>query len=323
MAHVKKLMVEDWIAVEDNPIQRDTERHAAKAKHLKVFHLTHSVVHAAELPSGQLIKLDGHTRALLWRRKEIPAPTQVTVICYMVKDRAEAEQMYKDFDSRAALETTQDKVSGAYGKQNFEPASDLLKSGNIVTAMRLAYGILLGGSVKTFGAGGGAERATDRKDRRSPKQLATAAVDEYGLINEWTYELHMLDGFGLRKGLVTSGVIGAFLVSARKYGHKVTPFWTGVFGNGGSRSGGSMDGVQAVHEMILAAKGMKGAANSRMHTADLAARCLNALEKWLKDEWLVTTPRPMDTLGYLVGHEKPSERLIKAVDKHTQGSRAK
>lgn len=92
MAHIKKMLVEDWIAVDANPIQRDTERHAAKAKHLRVFHPTHSVVSAAELPSGKLIKLDGHTRALMWRRKEIPAPTQVTVVCYQVKDKAEAEQ---------------------------------------------------------------------------------------------------------------------------------------------------------------------------------------------------------------------------------------
>lgn len=318
MAHVKKMMVSDWIAVEDNPIQRDTERHAAKAKHLKVFHPTHSVVSAAELPSGKLIKLDGHTRALMWRRKEIPAPTQVTVVCYQVKDKAEAESLYKDFDSRAALETTADKVSGAYNKHNFDPQSDLLLSGNIVSGLRMAYGVLIGGTVKTFTAGGAGERGEKSKDRRSEKQLETIRADEYFLINEWSYELHMLDGFKLARGQITSGIIGAFLVSARKYGHKVTPFWTGVFGNGGSRTGGQMDGVQAVHELILSSKGKSG----RMHTADMAARSLNALEKWLKEEWLTSSPRPIDTAGYLVGFEKPNERLIKAVDKHRQGSRS-
>lgn len=310
MAHVKKMMVPDWIAVEDNPIQRDTERHAAKAKHLKVFHPTHSVVSAAELPSGKLIKLDGHTRALLWRRKEIPAPTQVTVVCYMVKDKAEAEQLYKDFDSKAALETTRDKVSGAYNKHNFDPQSALLQTGNIVQSLRMAYGVLLGGTVKTSAAGGAAERGPNGKDRRSDRQIATVTIDEYALINEFSYELHMLDGFGLRQGQITSGIIGAFLVSARRYGHKVTPFWTGVFGDGGSRTGGQMDGVQAVHELILSSKGKSG----KMHIADMAARALNALEKWLKDEWLTAAPRPIDTAGYLVGYEKPNERLIKKVD---------
>lgn len=176
--------------------------------------------------------------------------------------------------------------------------------------------------MKTFTAGGAAERGDKSKDRRTEKQLATVAADEYFLINEWSYELHMLDGFGLARGQITSGVIGAFLISARKYGHKVTPFWTGVFGNGGNRSGGQMDGIQAINELVLANKGKQGRANSRMHTADVASRCLNALEKWLKEEWLVASPRPMDTTGYLVGYEKPNERLIKSVDKHRQGSRS-
>lgn len=318
MAHTKKLMVDDWIAVEDNPIQRDTEKHAAKARHLHVFKPTHSVVHAAELPSGKLIKLDGHTRALMWRRKEIPAPTQVVVVVYPVKDRSEAEQLYKDFDSKDALETTRHKVEGAYNKHNFDPQSALLQTGNIVQGLRMAYGVLLGGSVKTAAAGGAAERGPLGKDRRSEKQVATSSVEVYSLINEFSYELHALDGFGLRQGQITSGVIGAFVVSFRKHGHKVTPFWTGVFGDGGSRTKGQMDGIQAVHELLLGSKGKSG----RMHIADTAARCLNAVEKWLNDEWMASTPRPIDTLGYLVGYEKPNERLIKSVDKHKTGARA-
>ena len=322
MAHVKKMLVEDWIAVAPNPIQRDTERHLAKAKHLHTPMPTHSVVSAAELPGGKLIKLDGHTRALGWKRKMFPAPVQVLVNIFPVKDLKEAEDLYKTLDSKAAVETTRDKVSGAYNRHNFEPQSDLLQSGGIVSGLRLAYGILIGGSAKTFAAGGAAERGPNGKDKRSARQISTASIDEYLLINEWSYELHMLDGFGLRRGDITSGVLGAFLVSARKYGHRVTPFWTGVFGNGGSRTGGQMDGVQAVHELILANRGKSGHGNNRMHIADVAARCLNALEKWLKDEWLYTSPRPMDTLGYLTGYEKPNEKLIKAADKHKQGARS-
>lgn len=72
----RKMLVEDWIKVEDNPIQRDTEKHAAKAKHLMTPHPSHSFVFAAELPNGKLIKLDGHTRALMWRRKDVSPPMQ-------------------------------------------------------------------------------------------------------------------------------------------------------------------------------------------------------------------------------------------------------
>ena len=322
MAHTKKMMTEDWIAVEDNPIQRDTERHAEKARHLHTAHPTHSVVHAAELPSGKLVKLDGHTRALMWKRKDIPAPTQVVVVIYPVKDRSEAEQLYKDFDSKDAMETTRHKVEGAYNKHNFDPQSPLLQTGNIVQGLRLAYGVLIGGTVKTFGAGGGAPNQADRdkkKDKRTDRQIATSNAEVYTLINEFSYELHMLDGFGLRQGQITSGIIGAFIVSARRYGHKVTPFWTGVFGDGGTRHNGKMDGIQAVHELLLSSKGKSG----RLHIADIAARALSALEKWLADETLSKKPSPLDTLGYLAGYEKPNERLIKSVDKYKQGSCAR
>lgn len=321
MAHTKKMLTEDWIAVRDNPIQRDTERHALKAVHLRTPHPTHSVVHAAEMPGGQLIKLDGHTRALLWKRKEIPAPMQVTVIVYPVKDKTEAEQLYKDFDSKEALETMADKVSGAYNKHNFNPKSSLLQRGNIVQALRMAYGVLIGGTVKTGAAGGPGHQRTpsEGKDRRTDKQITVAAADVYTMINEFTYELHTLDAYGLRQGQITAAVIGAFLISSRKYGHKVTPFWTAVFTGQGSKSGGQMDGIQAVNELMLS---VKGANNAKLQVAATASRILNALEKWLKDEWFYSLPRPIDTTGYLTGHEQATERLIKRDDKHKTGARS-
>lgn len=305
MAHTKRMLTKDWIEVQDNPIQRDTERHAAKAKHLRTPHITHSVVHAAELPNGKLVKLDGHTRALLWRRKEIEVPVQLQVVVYPVKNMAEAEQLYQDFDSSAALETTRDKVSGAYSKHHFNPHSALLQSGNIVQALRMAQGVLLGGSVKTAaGTGKGANT--------SPRQKEVSNASIYNMIDEWSGELHALDGFGLRQGQITTGIMGAFLVSFRKYGTKVTPFWQGVFANTGNKIGDHMDGIEAVAQLIAVHKGRNS--HSKMKTADLAARALMAVEKWLKDELLGRMPSPLDTTGYLEGAKQPTERLIKKAD---------
>ncbi len=304
MVYSKKMMPKEWIAVQPNPIQRDTERHAAKAKHLRTFHTTHAVVHAAELPSGKLVKLDGHTRALLWSRKEVEAPVQLVVMVYPVSNMAEAEQLYQDFDTKDALETTRDKVSGAYNKHDFDPQSGLLQNGNIVSALRMATGVLMGGSVKTSMATGGANR--------SPRQQEVGKATIYTMINEWSYELHALDGFGLRQGLITSGIIGAFLISYRKYGHEVTPFWTGVFANKGNKIGSEMDGIEAVSQMIAFSKGR--GTFSKMKTADTAARALMAVEKWRKEELLGRMPYPLDTTGYLEGHKRATERLIKKKD---------
>lgn len=304
MAHTKKMLTSDWVKVTDNPIQRDTERHALKAKHLRTPHATHSTVFAAELPNGRLVKLDGHTRALLWKRKEIEVPVQVTAIIYPVQNMSEAEKLYQDFDSKEALETTRDKVSGAYNKHDFAPQSPLLQYGTLVSGLRLAYGVLLGGSVKTAQASGGGAKT-------SPRQRQVSGVTIYQMIDEFSPELHMLDGFGLRQGQITSGIIGAFIVSARKYGHEVTKFWQGVFANTGTKMGDQMDGIEAVSQLIAI---NKGRGFSKMKTADIAARALMGLEKWRKDELLGRMPSPMDTTGYLEGHKKPAERLIKKRD---------
>ncbi len=309
MAHSKKMLTEEFIKIPENPIQRDTEKHAAKAKHLRTPHPTHSVVHIAELPSGKQYKLDGHTRALLWKRKEIPAPVQVTAIIYPAKDVAEVEQLYKDFDSKEALETQRDKVYGAFNRHNFEPQSGLVQAGNITSALRIAYGVLSGGSVfRGVGA-----TVTDRGAEGSNQGAAQRKVgktDVYTMINEFSYEIHALDGFGLQQGRIPAGVVAAFLLSYRKYGHKLTPFWTGVFANTGSKISGQMDAIQALCELIIGRRGNYGGSAA----ADMCSRALTAVERWLKDETMFAIPRPMDTTGYLSGYETPNERLIKKKD---------
>lgn len=296
-----RMSVKDWIAVEDNPIQRDTERHAAKAKHLLTPLPTHSFVFAAQLPNGKLIKLDGHTRALMWKRGQIVSPVIVEVGVVPVKDRAHAEELYKTFDSREALETVRDKVSGAFNRFGFDPQSGLLQAGNLTHALRVAWRVLQGYS---------AASVSNKTSSESAIHLVNKA-DVYTMIKEFNYELGALDGYGLGQGQASSGIVAAFILSYRRYGHKITPFWTGVFGNSGSKIAGEMDAIQAVNEMILARRGKHYGGTA---TTELCSRTLTAIEKWLKDENLYRQPTPMDTLNYLAGHEKPSERLIKKAD---------
>lgn len=298
----KKISVKDWIEVEDNPIQRDTEKHAAKAKHLLTPHASHQFVFAAQLPSGKLVKLDGHTRALMWRRKEVVAPPEVFVAVIPVKDRAEAEALYKDFDSKDALETIRDKVSGAFNRHNFEPRSTFLQAGNLQYALRIATGILMGGAASLGSGGQGKKVGTLTR--------ILLETDVYSMINEFSYELHALDGFMLRSGAFPAGIIAAFMVSVRRHGHKVIPFWQGVFSNAGSKHGSQMDAIQATCELISRRRGHGGAAVA----ADLCSRALGGVEKWMEDAVMTRVPGPIDTADYLKGHEKPSERLIKARD---------
>lgn len=294
----KKMTIADWIQVEDNPIQRNTEQRAATAHHLFTPSPTHSFVFAVELPSGKLVKLDGHTRALLWKRKQVQPPPFVLVGIIPAKDRAEAEELYQHFDSKNALETMRDKVAGAFNRHNFKPQSGLVRSGNLTTALRMAYGVLVGLSANSGLSG-----------TKGGNQQEVSKADVYLMIDEFSLEIHALDGFGLGQGRLPSGGIAAFLLSMRRHGSKVTPFWQAVFGNGGEKSGGYMDGVQAAYELIERRDGYGGSASFL-----LCAKLLAAIDKWLNDELLGRLPSPINTRGYLAGHERPLERLLKKAD---------
>ena len=301
----KKLSVAEWISVPSNPIQRNTERHAARAKHLLVPQASHQFVFAAELPGGNLIKLDGHTRALMWKRKDVEAPPFVWVATIPVKDKKAAEELYKTFDSKSALETTRDKVSGAFNRHNFQPKSGLLQTGHIVSALRIATAVLLGASAAAGTAG-------VQENRKNRKGAASFAVDEYAMVDEWSYELHALDDYALRPAFIKAGTMAAFLISLRRHGTKVLPFWTGVFGNEGDKHGRQMDAIQATSELLIRRRGHGGGGSSN---ADLCSRCLGGVAKWLEDAVMTRVPSPIDTTNYLKGYEHPSERLIKAVDR--------
>lgn len=284
---VIKMPVADWIAVAPCPIQRNTEKHAQKAQHLLTPLPVHAHVWAARLPGGSLIKLDGHTRALLWSRNIIPHPKQVEVHIIDVETKIEACEIYKTFDSKEALETTADKVSGALRGLKFTPESALIASGAFSSAMTLCHEVVYGYS-------------------REKKK------DIYETIDVFSAEILAVDDLGLRNGQITTGVIAAIMLSFRKYGDKIMPFWRSVIANTGTKSGGRMDAVEAAHSIAVKFKGHNG----RTFQRDICARSLNAAERWLEKEDFGGVPRPLDLQNYFDG-KKPEgiQKLIRAKKK--------
>jgi len=289
----KLMTVREWIAVPDNPIQRDTERHAQKAKHLHTPKPTHWIVFACEFPDGKIVKLDGHTRALLWKRNEIPQPRSGHVECHLVpvKNEAEAMDLYRTFDSKEALETVADKVSGAFGHLKFHPDSVLLQRGGISSALKGVWNVYCGRAMSSH-----------EQKRDSNGKIKKVPFDIYAAIDEFATELFALDSYNLKPGECASGVLAAFILTYRRHGMKVVPFWTAVFGNGGERSHGKMDGVQAVVELILGTT-RRGRGTNWNTINDLCARCVMACEKWLENEYFIQVPRPYDLTGYIAGLE--------------------
>lgn len=279
------MSVSDWIKVRDNPIQRDTERHAAKAKHLLTPLPIHAITFAAKLPSGELVKLDGHTRALLWKRNLVRHPHKVTVNVLDAESIEDAVNMYKTLDAKEALESASDKVTGGYRLTQFEPQSSLLATANITYGLRLAFR--------------GLANIGDHEAR---------TMDIYPMVEEFAPELAGLDSFMLRPGDVNTAIIAAFLLTTRKHGDAVGSFWRGFFGDGGTRADGKMDGIQALKELGLYRSKRKMFGGSA--ALDYLSRALTAVEKWLAKEDLKDFPRPMQFAGY-AAHSRPASRLIK------------
>lgn len=295
---LKLMTVEEWIAIPDNPIQRDTERHARKAKHLRTPVKTHWVCHAGQFPDKKYIKLDGHTRALLWKRKEIPEPPTglLEVHVFPVKNIEEAMELYKTYDSREALETVPDKVSGAFHHLGFVPKSALLQRGSINSAMKVCWNIWKGRGPMNPGVKANGETKKD--------------YEVYEAMAQFASELYILDSFMVDHKSVPGGIVAAFILTHRKHGSEpMKKFWLGFFGDGGEKSGGKMDGVQALTELVLARKGKHLVGSNQV--LDLTARAVGACEIWLQDELTTRAPPPHDLHGY-IANLKPQVRLLKA-----------
>src|SRR5512135_1321507 len=112
-----EMSVEQWLILPDHPRQRDTERHA-RARHWQFAkratgaafqHLSHVT---AACWNGTLYKVNGHTRALLWVKGELPAPEHLHVTIYKVTTREELNDLYAAFDAAWAAKPEYEKVYG-------------------------------------------------------------------------------------------------------------------------------------------------------------------------------------------------------------------
>ena len=108
-----EMSIHEWFSVPNNPRQRNTELWIFKAKsYLKDPLPIHRFVIAARLPDGQLIKVDGHTRAALWARGIIPAPESVICTIIPVESVEQAAELYWACDTPDASKRLSDYFFG-------------------------------------------------------------------------------------------------------------------------------------------------------------------------------------------------------------------
>lgn len=263
-----EMTVAEWLEVADNPRQRDTERHLARAKHLLTPSPTHRRVAMAQATGDEnrRWKLDGHTRAMAWKRQMVPPPRSLNVSIYYVASQLEAEELYTQFDAAEAVETGGDRVFGAYQALHYRPESKYLMQAGINTAVKVAQGLAEG-------------------TRVSSKQSI------YRLVADWLLEIRRFDTLNPDRLRFNSALLAAALVTFRKYPDEEKPyqFWARFNDDGGiksQRADGTveMDAVEALSRFAMQAKGGMGKRRQvESGRYDIIGKALAAVETFNRD----------------------------------------
>lgn len=216
-----RMSVEDWLDVPDNPRQRPTEEHAKKAlrKHLSKLQSSHAIVHAATCDGEILCKIDGHTRAYVWKNGLLEQPDELLCVCIEVESLEEAADIYTHFDSPVAVETVTDRVGGALRESGIDMSSPLLRHRKFMTAIHIAIG--------------------------SRPRTSQGGNLEYGLIAQWKQELEILDSWNLPQ--IHSALCGLALALIRaEYTDSARRFFQGYAAKAGVKNEQGCDGVMAL-----------------------------------------------------------------------------
>lgn len=258
----------EWANVPDNPIQRDTEKHAKKAqtRHLSKPAPSHCRTALAELPNGKRFKLDGHTRSFLWESGHLAAPEWVYADVYEVAGVNEAIELYKHFDNASAAENATDRLTGAYRLQGIFPISRLLTQGGVTSAFQLIEG----------------------------KQPI------YESVKKWEKELLLLDSLDLQPERMPASLITAALLTVRRHPKKAPMFWELFSEDKGTRSGGKSCGVDELSRIVADARARRLLSSGRYaNRASLAGRAISCCESWVSGRGYTTGAKTTDLRAYI------------------------
>jgi hypothetical protein len=239
----------EWAAVAAIDVQRDTEKHAARIeKHLQTYASPHREVHAARLPDGSLVKINGHSRDILWRDGRAPAPDKLLVTVHKVENLAHARTLYSFYDSTTAVETVTDKVYGACRMLGLNFQSSYCKD------MRFSAALT---PITPAGI-------TDRGERTA----------------FWSAELLALDALDVKRTQFINPVTSIFLITYRKHGEHVLGFWQPFAAGNGIKDEKGCNTVEALAQwLVLMKQDGWGNGTSQKNIREVV---LGVVEAWVK-----------------------------------------
>ena len=254
-----ELSVDDWIALPDHPRQRNTKKQSQAAHWPLARRATGAVfeqlcqVAAAEL-EGRWYKVNGHTRALLWKTGKLRPPGTVSLTLYQVGSVKELNDLYGVFDVQSAATTAYDQVYGAYREHGLQIHSKRLRHGAIVDALWIAST--------------GATRTNREPDDERH-------IDLHEAVRIFKKELLLLDTVNPQPEIYYSGVVAAALIDLTLYPEDIE-YFRKLSAKEGNKREGHMDPVEAVLRYVDRVKGKR----AKMHQEDLCRRTLRAVKAW-------------------------------------------
>lgn len=275
----EEMTLEDFFDIPDCPRQRNTEKRAARAKHLDRLFPTHTVVVIARFPDGSSMRLDGHTRLYKWANGKGALPDRLLAIVLPVDNLTQALAYYTHFDNKAATEQVHEKICGAIKQFNLEIASAFIGDGRIGTPLRYVSRALRIAGVEGI-----------------PAQNDDEFV--YTVVSLLTPQIEAMDALNLKASKFRGPLATALILAHIKHGDKILPFFKAVDAGAGAEIDGRACPLAAVKNIMSNTSG--GGQSEHMARAGRVLRCV---ERWLKKNGRGPCyrglPRELDAYGYL------------------------
>lgn len=134
---------EQWAAVPDAPVQRETEKRVMtkRCAYLRKLTSAHLNVHMAITRAGREYKIDGHSRCYVWMHNmSDQVPQDVNVAVHYVEDEEAVVELYHQYDNKKSAKTSRDELVSAFKEAGIERNSKFLQSGTgVLSAIKEAY----------------------------------------------------------------------------------------------------------------------------------------------------------------------------------------
>lgn len=280
----KMISVDEFIPIPDNPRQRDTERHAAKAvrRHLKKLSPSHCCVAIASIGGVPVCKLDGHTRAFLWKSGSLEKPKGALIATvFEVRSIEEATELYTHFDNSDAVEGSVDKLSGACRESGVDLKSGLLSRHTFNVAIKFAHQLRSGGP-----------------------------ASEYEIVPKWAKAIQTVDRWNLPANPFRgSGLISLMFIAVASESFQpdtLQEFFTKYAKDMGQKNGKLRDGVQALKEHMDSRR-ISNQMTGYENIFDMMCKGYSCLNSWCENKMISNVQPSREALVQM--HEKARKNV--------------